>query len=96
MNNVGEYENLSVVNGTNLNNYINVAPLFPSEIHEDKLIKYYTYPNDPGMIYWNYVNKPNGEGEQVYATEPNKRLNTVEMQETVEEVVEAVSENTQA
>lgn len=34
-----------------------------SKIHEDKLIKYYVYPEDPGMIYWGYINKPKRERE---------------------------------
>lgn len=36
---------------------INLTVL-PSVIHPDKLIKYYVYPTDPGMIYWSYTNKP--------------------------------------
>ena len=42
--------------GTSLNSFIN-GLLLPSIIHPDKMIKYYVYPSDPGMIYWRYVNK---------------------------------------
>lgn len=28
-----------------------------SLIHPNRLIKYYTYPSSPGMVYWGYVNK---------------------------------------
>ena len=51
-----------VMVGTSLNATITVTKL-PSNIHKDKLIKYYMYPADPGMIYWEYVNKPIKEPE---------------------------------
>ena len=41
--------------GSSLNMIINLTVL-PSVIHPDKLIKYYVYPTDPGMIYWSYTN----------------------------------------
>lgn len=31
--------------------------LLTSVIHSDKYIKYYTYPDRPGMIYWGHVNR---------------------------------------
>ena len=52
------------VPGTTLNPIIN-ATLLPSVIHTDKMIKYYTYKSDPGMIYWQYVNKPKREPDEV-------------------------------
>ena len=30
----------------------------PSALHPEKNIRYYTYPQEPGMICWGYVNKP--------------------------------------
>ena len=33
----------------------------PYTLNPNKVIKYYTYPNDPGMIYYNIVNKKNKE-----------------------------------
>ena len=45
------------IRGTSLNPFIDYITV-PSLIHHDKMIKYYTYPSDPGMIYWGYVNKP--------------------------------------
>lgn len=51
--------------GTTLNPIIN-ATLLPSVIHTDQMKKYYTYKSDPGMIYWQYMNKPKGSPIKLY------------------------------
>ena len=51
-----------------MNPIINLT-LLPSEIHEDRMIKYYVYPTDPGMIYWNYVKKRSDEESKVASKE---------------------------
>lgn len=55
-----QYPEVMVSPGRNLNPIINLTTL-PSLRHPDKLIKYYTYPQDPGMIYWRHINKHQGE-----------------------------------
>ena len=57
-----------VVKGTSLNPIINLT-LLPSEIHEDRMIKYYVYPTDPGMIYWNYVKRRSDEESKAASKE---------------------------
>lgn len=47
----------AVLPGTSLNAEIQSVPI-PSKLHPDKLIRYYTYPSQPGMVYWSYVNVP--------------------------------------
>lgn len=69
------------VPGTSLNPIISTK-LYPSSLHPEKKIKYYTYSSNPGMIYWGYINKPETEPESVYETETipevdNKALETV-------------------
>lgn len=68
--------------GTSLNPVINEIVL-PSEIHDDLMIKYYTYPTDPGMIYWGYVKKPEDEKQPVEATVPVAQIEVNEIVEGV-------------
>lgn len=55
----------------------------PSLIHPDKNIKYYTFPDKPGMIYYGYVKKPIPDPEP--ATEPATK--PVVDEETVKNVI---------
>ena len=64
--------------GTTLNPMVNMTML-PSMRHSDKLIKYYTYPQDPGMIYWSYVKKPQVETAPVKVEETEIDWATVAM-----------------
>ena len=41
----------------------------PSSLYPDKMIRYYTYPELEGMIYWTYVNKPKSEPEAITVKE---------------------------
>ena len=41
----------------------------PSSLYPDKMIRYYTYPELEGMIYWTYINKPKPEPEPITAKE---------------------------
>ena len=68
--------------GTSLNPEINEIML-PSEIHDDLMIKYYTYPTDPGMIYWGYVKKPEDEKQPVESTVPATQIEVNEIIEGV-------------
>lgn len=58
----------------------------PSTIHPDKLIKYYVYPSDPGMIYWSYIKKPERRTQEVRQTEKEEVRNTIINEETLETV----------
>lgn len=55
----------------------------PSLIHPDKNIKYYTFPDKPGMIYYGYVKKPIPDPEP--AAEPATK--PVVDEETVKNVI---------
>ena len=48
------------VKGISLNNEIQIYQA-KSQLHKDKMIRYYTYPSDPVMVYWGYVNIPNSK-----------------------------------
>ena len=39
--------------------------MIPSKIHEDKYIRYQTFPDEPGMIYWSYVDKPDEDPSKI-------------------------------
>ncbi len=45
------------VEGYSLNPVVS-ATTIPSVLHPDKMIKYYVYPSNQGMIYWSYINMP--------------------------------------
>lgn len=70
--------------GTSLNSIIEIAS-FPSEIHPDRLIRYYIYESDPGMIYWVYVKRKNDDETSVVAEE--KEDDEEKTDETVQEIV---------
>ena len=87
-----DYNNEIVVAGTSLN-YLVAFTQIHSDIHPDSMIKYYVYPSDPGMIYWDYVKikPPKDPGKEV-ALE-NKKDNTTHKKTPIitgEEVVEGV------
>ena len=73
-----EQLNRYVQAGIILNPMINMTML-PSMRHSDKLIKYYTYPQDSGMIYWSYVKKPQVETAPVRVKEREIDWATVAM-----------------
>lgn len=59
-----------------------------SQIHKEKAIKYYTFPDRPGMIYWGYVNKPK---QEPYANEKDKEKqedDDLDIGESAEEVLD--------
>ena len=65
---------IDVYPGTSLNKDITTV-MFESSIHPDKLIKYYIYPSDPGMIYWGYIKKPKGSKDPVIEKEEEREKN---------------------
>lgn len=76
--------NREVKKGTSLNPFIDYITV-PSLLHHDKMIRYYTYPSDPGMIYWGYVNKP----DQKKKDKAEENTNVIEKIDiTAEEVAE--------
>lgn len=74
-----------VEKGTSLNPVIAITTL-PSTIHPDKMIKYYVYPSDPGMIYWGYVNKPQDKSRK--PAEKDKEKEEDSDNNTIDETVE--------
>ena len=40
-------------------------PPIPSDLHPSKSIRYYTYPEEPGMIYWGYVGKRDRDTDNI-------------------------------
>lgn len=75
------YENVKA--GTSLNLVISEFTA-ESDIHKDKIIVYYTYPNDPGMVYWSYRKNPKDEKEPAESTVPSMQLEKNEVTEFVE------------
>ena len=76
---LGSFER-NVQAGDSLSTEINMITL-PSVRHSDKLIKYYTYSVDPGMIYWNYVNT--SQTEKVLAN-PKAKEKTKEKEKAID------------
>lgn len=55
--------------------------MLPSTLHPDKMIKYYTYTEQPGMIYYGYVNKPKPDPQEEYESEFSYGLDLEEKKE---------------
>ena len=47
----------------------------PSTLHPDRNIRYYTFYDKPGMIYWGYVNKPDREPAAALAQDKDNDKN---------------------
>jgi len=63
--------------GTSLNKYISEISTagVTSLVHPGKQIRYYTYADDPGMIYYGYVNEPKKDPATVPVPEKQKEEN---------------------
>lgn len=55
----------------------------PCPSKPNKNLRYYTFPNEPGMIYWGYVNKPKKEPVSVPAESLQKEKDMEKVAETV-------------